>query len=215
MNAHAARNYLPAAGRDWALPLYDPLVKVIGGDATRKKLIDQASLTAGQRALEVGCGTGSLLIQMACRHRDVEVTGLDPDPKALARAEAKAARAGVGIHLERGFADRLPWGDGSFDHVFSSFMFHHLPQDEREPALREARRVLEPSGRLHLLDFGGHEDAHGWLGRRLHHNHHLRNNDTSRLLTMMGRAGFAEARQVAQGRILFGMVRINYYEARW
>jgi len=38
-----SRTYLPAAGRDWLLPLYDPIVKLLGGEAARKVLIDQAA----------------------------------------------------------------------------------------------------------------------------------------------------------------------------
>ena len=40
--AQAQRTYLPAAGHDWALPLYDPLVKLLGLNATRRVLIEQA-----------------------------------------------------------------------------------------------------------------------------------------------------------------------------
>lgn len=48
------KTYLPAAGRDWALPLYDPLVKLLGGDKVRRTLLDQAALQSGHRVLEVG-----------------------------------------------------------------------------------------------------------------------------------------------------------------
>jgi len=61
----ARRTYLPAAGRDWGLPLYDPLVKLLGGDAARRVLVEQAALQPGDRIPEVGCGTGSLLMQIA------------------------------------------------------------------------------------------------------------------------------------------------------
>ena len=53
----SSRTYLPAAGRDWLLPLYDPIVKLLGGEAARTVLIDQAALRPGQRLLEIGCGT--------------------------------------------------------------------------------------------------------------------------------------------------------------
>jgi hypothetical protein len=41
----SSRTYLPAAGRDWLLPLYDPFVKLLGGDAARRALLDEASST--------------------------------------------------------------------------------------------------------------------------------------------------------------------------
>src|SRR5437868_3243927 len=74
----SARTYLPAAGRDWLLPFYDPIVKLIGGEAVRGALLDQADLRPGQRVLEIGCGTGSLTAAIKSLHPDVEVVGLDP-----------------------------------------------------------------------------------------------------------------------------------------
>jgi hypothetical protein len=50
------RSYLPAAGHDWSLPLYDPFVKLLGGDAARMTLLGQAALRPGHRVLDVGCG---------------------------------------------------------------------------------------------------------------------------------------------------------------
>jgi hypothetical protein len=50
------KTYLPAAGRDWMLPLYDPLVKLLGGDVARRALLDQGSIQPGHRVLDVGCG---------------------------------------------------------------------------------------------------------------------------------------------------------------
>src|SRR5258705_9825049 len=95
--AESARNYLPAAGKDLFLPFYDPLVKLLGGDKARRALLDQAALRPGQRVLDVGCGTGTLAILVKRLHPDVEVVGVDPDPKALVRAKRKAAREGVAI----------------------------------------------------------------------------------------------------------------------
>jgi ubiquinone/menaquinone biosynthesis C-methylase UbiE len=56
----------------------------------------------------------------------MQVIGLDPDPKALARARRKAERAAVSLRFDQGFAGALAYSAGSFDHVFSSYMFHHL-----------------------------------------------------------------------------------------
>src|SRR5262245_9287922 len=155
------RTYLPAAGHDWFLPLYDPVVKLLGADRARRALLDHAALRPSHRVLDIGCGTGSLLILLKHLHPDVDVVGLDPDPKALARARRKAQRAAVAIQFDQGFADALAYPEGSFDRVFSSFMFHHLQPDEKVQTLREVRRVLRPGGSLHLLDFGGPDASSG------------------------------------------------------
>jgi ubiquinone/menaquinone biosynthesis C-methylase UbiE len=122
----ARKTYVPAAGHHWFLALYDPLVTLLGGDKTRRALAEQAALRPGQRVLEIGCGTGSLVLEIKRLHPDVEVVGLDPDPKALVRARRKAGRAAVSIQFDQGYSDELPYPDASFDRVFSSFMLHHL-----------------------------------------------------------------------------------------
>jgi ubiquinone/menaquinone biosynthesis C-methylase UbiE len=57
---HATRKaYLPAAGKDWLLPFYDPLTKLLGVEASHRMLINQATVSLGRRVLEIGCGTGT------------------------------------------------------------------------------------------------------------------------------------------------------------
>src|SRR5207244_373681 len=129
--ARSQRTYLPAAGQDRFLPLYDLMTKLMGADQARRALVDRAQIRSGHRILDVGCGTGSLLIQLKRLYPETEVVGLDPDPKALARARRKAGRAAVSIQLDQGFGDELPYRDASFDRVFSSLMFHHLSADEK------------------------------------------------------------------------------------
>ncbi len=209
---HAQRTFIPAAGHDWLLPLYDPFVKLLGGESAHRQLIDQAQLQAGQRILEIGCGTGNLTILVKTLFPAVEVVGLDPDPKALARAQRKAERQGVSVQLDRGFSDELPYPERSYDRVLSAFMFHHLNRDEKKQTLHEVRRVLKPGGSLDLLDFGGsHEHSDGLVARLLHRSKRVRDNSEETILTLMQDAGFAEPTEVAHQRIIFG--RIFYYHA--
>ena len=152
------RPYLPGMGRDWLLPLYDPFTRLIGAGAAHAQLAGQSGLGSAQRVLEIGCGTGNLALLVKRSHPELEVTGLDPDPKALARAARKARRSGLTLRLDRGFADQLPYPDASFDRVLSALMFHHLDADQRAASLREVLRVLRPGGTLHLMDLSG--DGH-------------------------------------------------------
>jgi ubiquinone/menaquinone biosynthesis C-methylase UbiE len=213
MNMESSQSYLPAAGHDWLLPLYDPIVKLRGGDAARKALLDQAALQPGQQVLEVGCGTGSMVVQIKKLHPEVDVVGLDPDPKALARARSKAKRLVPSIQFDAGFAGELPYPDGSFDRVFSSFMFHHLPADEKRNMLAEARRVLRQGGELHILDFEGSEDgAQSFFTHLLHSRERLKDNSEGTVLRLMRGAGFAEATKLGRRRLVLGGVA--YYRAR-
>jgi ubiquinone/menaquinone biosynthesis C-methylase UbiE len=205
-----ARTFLPAAGKDWLLPFYDPIVKMLGGDAARQALVEQADLRAGHRVLEVGCGTGTLMLMIKREHKTVEVVGIDPDPKALKRARDKAARAGLSVQFDQGFGDQLPYPDESFDRVLSSFMFHHLPKSEKEKFLVQVRRVLKSGGSFHLLDFE-ETGKHGWFAHLVHAHHRLEDNTRERVMTLMKEAGLQDAEWVSGRRRAFG--RVAYYRA--
>jgi ubiquinone/menaquinone biosynthesis C-methylase UbiE len=203
------RTYVPAAGYDWLLPLYDPFLKWMGGEAAHRQLIEQAQLRPGQRILEIGCGTGSLTTLVKTLHPATEVVGLDPDPNALDRARRKAGRQGVSVELDRGFSDELRYPDASYDRVLSAFMFHHLDRDVKKRSLHDVWRVLKPGGSLHLLDFGGEHG--GLLAHLFHRSEQFRDNSQDTILGLMREAGFTDARQVAQRRTIFG--RVFYYQA--
>lgn len=201
--AQTQRVFVPAAGHDRFLPLYDPLTRLLGVDQARRELVVQAALQPGHRVLDVGCGTGTFAVLIKSLYWQVDVTALDPDAKALARARRKAESANVLITFEQGFSDALPHEDSSFDRVFSSMMFHHLDLDEKRKMLVEVVRVLKPGGRLHLLDFGGPE-TQGMMARWLHADERMRDNGEEMIVRLMSEAGFVGARKVGQARILFG-----------
>jgi ubiquinone/menaquinone biosynthesis C-methylase UbiE len=206
------RQYLPAMGRDWLLPLYDPLTRALGMQEAHRRLIDLAGLRPGQRVLEIGCGTGNLLLAVKRLGPGVEVAGLDPDPKALARARRKARRAALAVQLDEGFADALPYPDATFDRVLSAFMFHHLDASDRPRALAEVARVLRPGGSLHLLDFGGTHGAHDGLVTRLsRRNPRLHDNLGDRVPALMRDAGLTGAAEA--GHRVSHMGRQTYWSA--
>jgi len=208
------RIYLPAAGHHWALPFYDPLVRLLGLDAARNALLDQAAVGSSHRVLDIGCGTGSLAVLLKTRCPGADVVGLDPDPKALARARRKAGQAGLVIHFDQGFSDEQPYPPGSFDRVFSSFMFHHLETETKVKTVSEVRRVLKPGGSFHMLDFGGPEDRTGGLFARLIHSRQRRkDNAESRILTLMSQGGLAGSKKVVDRAVFFGTLRFSYYRA--
>ena len=99
-------------------------------------------------ALDVGCGTGFLTLELAARgHR---VTGIDFAPAMIAEARRKAAESQVSVRLEEGDAEQLAFGAGSFDLVISRHLLGTLPHPEA--AIDEWIRVLRPGARLVVVD---------------------------------------------------------------
>jgi ubiquinone/menaquinone biosynthesis C-methylase UbiE len=104
---------------------------------------------APQRILDVGCGTGYLLRQLADRCPDAaELIGVDPARGMI--AAARAAAAGDRLQWLEGTAEELPFPEGSFDLVVSTTSFDHWA--DQQAGLRECARVLTPGGRLVLAD---------------------------------------------------------------
>lgn len=204
------RPFLPGAGRHWLLPCYDPLTRFLGVGRVHRRLLEQAALRPGQRVLEIGCGTGNLLLAAKRAQRGAVVVGLDPDLSALARAQRKARRRGLAVQLDRGYADELPYADGSVDVVLSSFMLHHVAADEREPAMREVLRVLRPGGALHLVDIGGPEShEHGRTARGARRHELTGENEHGSVADLLRRAGFSHVGETGSdvrchiGRVTF------------
>lgn len=106
------------------------------------RLVDAAHLRAGDRVLDVACGSGVLARRAALRTAPGgSVAGLDPDPGMLAVARESAP----GIGWRQGAAEAIPFPDEEFDAVVSQFGLMFM---DPQAALREMLRVLRPSGRL-------------------------------------------------------------------
>src|ERR1051326_7096582 len=102
----------------------------------------------GLDALDVGCGTGFLSLELAGRgHR---VAGIDFAPAMLAEARNKAAAQGAAVRFEHGDAEALPFAADSFDLVMTRHVLWTLPHPEA--AIDEWIRVLRPGGRLAVMD---------------------------------------------------------------
>jgi arsenite methyltransferase len=166
------------------IALYDelPLWSALAGGL----LLDCVTMTGARRVLDLGCGTGFPLAELAERlGREAFVVGVDPWAEALRRAEAKIARWNLPAGVVRGSGAALPFRSGAFDLVISNLGVNNF--DDPPPALRECRRVLRPGGTLGLstnlvghmrelyaafervLAAAGDGDALARLGRHVEH----------------------------------------------
>lgn len=150
-----APGFVPALRYRFLTALYDPVVALTVRERTFKtRLIAQADIAAGDAVLDVGCGTGTLAVQIKQAVPEASVVGLDGDPQVLAIARRKAARAGIAVRFDEGYSYALPYADAAFDRVLSSLFFHHLDRDAKQRTIAEIHRVLRPGGELHVADWG-------------------------------------------------------------
>jgi ubiquinone/menaquinone biosynthesis C-methylase UbiE len=109
------------------------------------------SLRSGQRLLDVGCGPGTITLDLARAVAPGEVTGIDVSADVVAAAEADRVAAGVdNVRFAVGDIYALDEPDGTYDIVHAHQVLQHLSDPVR--ALRELRRVLRPDGLLAVRD---------------------------------------------------------------
>jgi ubiquinone/menaquinone biosynthesis C-methylase UbiE len=209
----ARDGYLPALRFPALTRLYDPVVGLTSRERRFKELlVDQAAPEAGQRILDLGCGTGTLAIQVKQRQPDADVVGLDADPAMLSQAREKAGRAGVELTLTEGMSNELPFEDGSFDRVLSTLFFHHLDPEPKRQTVREIARVLRKGGELHVADWGRPSDpvmAVAFLGIRLLDGfENTAENARGELPAIFEEAGLERAEQTDRLRTVLGTLAL-------
>jgi ubiquinone/menaquinone biosynthesis C-methylase UbiE len=128
----------------------------------RQRTADLARIQSGEKVLDVGCGTGTLAMEVARRVGATgRVFGIDPGEHQIARARSKASRRGLSIEFQIGVIEHLDFSDQTFDVVLSTIMMHHLSDTLKRQGLAEIARVLrspdpisgKPGGRLVIADF--------------------------------------------------------------
>ncbi len=108
----------------------------------------------GGRAIEVGCGTGRLL--MAAREKGYDVEGADASPDMLQMLRAKLGGDQASVRLEVAEAAKLPHEDATFDLVYSIRLLNQTESPEYAlRAVAEMIRIAKPGGRL-LIEFVNH-----------------------------------------------------------
>src|SRR5712691_4902894 len=154
----------------------------------RQRTANLARLQPGEQVLDVGCGTGTLAMEVQSRvGRAGRVAGVDPGTEQIARARSKAARRNVPIEFQIGVIEHLAFPDQTFDVVLSTLMMHHLPAPLKRQGLAEIARVLKPEGRLVIADFTRKQDRAGQAAR-----FHAGGNSLHELAALVADAGFAQ-----------------------
>jgi ubiquinone/menaquinone biosynthesis C-methylase UbiE len=137
---------------DRAASTYDRVgVELFGPVAD--ELVSTLAPQAGERALDIGCGRGAMLLRLAAAVGPTgTAAGIDLAPQMVAAAQTDAATAGLTVDVSVGDAQEPDFPAKSFDVVASSLVLFFLP--DPAAALAAWRRLLVPGGRLGVSTFG-------------------------------------------------------------
>lgn len=139
----------------------------VGKLRERDRILDEIPWRGDETVLDAGCGRGLLLIGAARRLKTGSAVGVDiwqtgdqsgNSPEATLE-NAKIEGVEGRVEVRDGDLRDLPFEDGTFDVVLSGLVLHNIhDREEREGAIRELARVLEPGGRLTIVDIWNTDD---------------------------------------------------------
>lgn len=172
---------------DFFVRFMDEAQKPEGIQASKRLMQERMALTPGQAVLEVGCGPGTDVLDLANVVGPAgRLAGLDASEAMIAEARRRASERGVPVTFKVGDVQALPFPDATFDVCRAARLLEHLP--DAGLALAEMIRVTRKGGRVVVLDFDwdtliiDHPDQeatrtiirsysdsirNGWIGRQL------------------------------------------------
>jgi demethylmenaquinone methyltransferase/2-methoxy-6-polyprenyl-1,4-benzoquinol methylase len=132
-------------------PVYEAWARATESKA-RRRVLELASVRAGEDILEVATGTGVQLVRLARANPGGRTVGVEISEGMLAQTRRRLEDAGLAgaVEVVEGSALELPIADESFDLLVNGYMLDLLPLDDIPRALAEFKRVLRPRGRLVL-----------------------------------------------------------------
>ena len=123
-----------------------------GLTTAKRVLLEQLDLGRARAALDVGCGPGIDIAEMARLMPDgAQVSGVDLSETMIAEARFRTASLGLRASVRTGDAADLPYPDQAFDACRVATVLQHVPDPAR--VIREMTRVTRPGGRVGLLEF--------------------------------------------------------------
>lgn len=199
-----SRSYVPALGDHRLSPFYDATIALMTCERTwRRAFVKQIAPEPRDVILDLGCGTGSLAVQLKKACPGASIYGVDPDPDILTRAEEKARDAGVLVHLSQGYAQDTAAIANRIrpNKLVTSLVLHQIPLAGKRMAILSAFAGLRAGGELHVADYG--LQASPLMRFAFRQVQSLDGYDTTQpnadgvLPELMQEAGFAEVKETA------------------
>lgn len=168
---HTGRPLARLLGYDdaWLEGIPEPTIASFAGTGNP---FSMGVLQPGERVVDVGSGAGiDSLIAARMVGSTGQVVGIDMTPEMLQRAHASSAEMDLqNVEFRQGYAEQLPYPDGSADVVISNGVMNLFP--DKLAGLQEMARVLKPEGRLQIGDIlvsrrvsdAGKRDINLWKG---------------------------------------------------
>jgi ubiquinone/menaquinone biosynthesis C-methylase UbiE len=145
--SESSKAYFDAIGGSW-----DELQRSFFSTAVRDAVLAAAGTRQGDRAADLGAGTGFLTEGLM--QRGAGVVAVDQSPPMLEALKAKFPSA-ANVDCRVGEAERLPIESGTMDQAVANMYLHHV--EHPSEAIREMVRILKPGGRLVITDLDAHE----------------------------------------------------------
>lgn len=140
-----AKTYDKPLFQFWMRRFYQPVLKLIDGG----------------KVLDVSCGTGEFLRELAKKNKN-SLYGMDLSPQMIAEARKKLPKQ---VRLQKADIHELPFSDNAFDYVVSTEAFHHYYDQKR--ALAEMKRVAKNGGKIIVVDINFFLRPVHWLFEKL------------------------------------------------
>jgi len=185
---------------DYAAGVYDvlsPVMTFYQEQRLGRIAIELLELRENEKILDIGCGTGSLTIEIG-RKLSTEKTGLiigiDAASKMIQLASKKAACLPQ-VQFDIAAAEHLEYQDKTFDKAVSTFFFHHIDFELKVTALNELWRVLKKGGKAVIVDVDIPTTLFGkicaWSGYILFRQDEIRENIEGKLRLAFQKSRFA------------------------
>jgi inner membrane protein len=159
---------------------------------TQRLAIGVLDLKPGSKVLDIGCGTGFAVLQLASMLSHGRACGIDISPEMIRQAWAKVPETlRERIEFRQASSESIPYSAGEFDYVLCTNSFHHYSDPLQ--ALREMARVLKPGGQIAILENASDLSWYTWVWDhilRIIENGHIRYYSSHEIGVMLKQTGF-------------------------